>query len=247
MMTECYDNIHHKGFSTLLFLDIKKVFDSVCPKKLLKKLNFYGIRSVANTLTSSYLRNRKQFVCINNKFSTFKSIDLGVPQGSILGPLLFLVYINYLPLSLNSVPRLFADDTAICISENSSENLEILANQELKNINLFMVLNSLTLHPSKALSIAPCTHKSSPSLSLNFCNNIVNITNTAKYLNILIDDQLSFKSHIHFLEKKLSRSVGIMAKLSYHLTPSALLTLYHSLVHVHLIYALPVWATTFPT
>ena len=248
-MTECYDNIHHKRFSTLLFLDFKKAFDSVCHKKFPKKLNFYGIRGVANTLIPLYLRNRKLFVCINNEFSTFKSIDLGVPQGSILGPFLFLVYINDLPLSLNSVPILFADDTALCISENSSENLEIFTNQELKNINLWMVSNGLTLHPSKtqALSIAPIIHKSSPSLSLYLCSNIVNSTNTAKYLGILIDDQLSFKSHIHFLEKKLSRSVGIMAKLSYHLPPNALLTLYYSLVHVHLIYAPPVWATTFPT
>ena len=215
---------------------------------MLKKLNFYEIRGVANTLISLYLRNRKQFACINNEFSTFKSIELGVPQCSILEPLLFLVYISDLPLSLNSVPRLFADDTALCINENSSENLEILANQELKNINFWMVSNGLTLHPSKtqALSIAPFIHKSSPSLSLNLCNNIVNFTNTAKYLGILIDDQLSCKSHTNFLEKKLSRSVGIMAKLSCHLPPNALLTLYHSLVHVHLIYALPVWATTFP-
>ena len=106
------------------------------------------------------------------------------------------------------------------------------------------------LNPSKtqALSIAQFIHKSSPSLYLNLCNNIVNIFNTAKYLGILSDDQLSFKSHINFLEKKLSsRSVGIMAKLSYHLPFNALLTLYHSLVHTHLICALPVWATTFPT
>ena len=139
IMTQCYDNIHHKRFSTLLFLNIKKAFDSVCHKKLLTKLNFYGIRGVANTLISSYLRNRKQFVCINTEFSTFKSIELGVPQGSILGPFLFLVYINDLLLSLKSVPRLFAEDTALCINENLSKNLEILANQELKNINLCMV------------------------------------------------------------------------------------------------------------
>ena len=101
---------------------------------------------------------------------------------------------NDLPLSLNSVFRLFADNTALCINENSSKNLEILANQELKNIHLWMVSNGLTLHPSKtqALSITPFTHKSSPSLSLNLCKNIVNITNTAKYLCILMDDQLSF-------------------------------------------------------
>ena len=145
-------------------------------------------------------------------------------------------------MSLNSVSRLFADDTALCISENSSENLEIFGNQEIKNINLWMVLNGLTLRPSKtqALSIVPFIHKFCPSLSLNLCNNIANIINTAKYQSILIDDQLSFKSHINFLEKKLSRSVGITAKLSYHLPPGPLLTLYHSLAHIHLIYALPV-------
>ena len=162
--------------------------------KIAEKIKFHGIRDVANTLISSYLRNRKQFVCINNEFSTFKSIELGVPQGSILGPLLFLVYINDLLLSLNSVLKLFADDTALCINKNSSENWEILANQEQKKINLWMVLNGLTLNPSKtqALSIALFIHKSSPSLSLALCNNTVNITNTTKYLGILIDDQLSF-------------------------------------------------------
>ena len=129
--------------------------------------------------------------------------------------------------------------------------MEILANQELKNINLWMVLNGLTLHPSKTqtLSIAPITHIFSLSLTLNLCNNIVNITNTAKYLGtrILIDDQLSFKSSINFLEKKLSHSVGIMAKLNYHFPLNVLLTLCHSLVRVYLMNALPVGATTLPT
>ena len=84
-------------------------------------------------------------------------------------------------------------------------------------------------------------------MSLALCNNTTIINYTAKYLEILINNQLPFKSHINFLEKKFSRSIGIIAKLNYHLPLNALLTLYHSLVHVHLISALPVWATTFPT
>ena len=118
-------------------------------------------------------------------------------------------------MSLNSVPRLLADDTTLCVNENSFKNLEILANHKLKK-NLSRVLNGLTFYHSKpqALSNAPFTHKSSPFLSLNFRNNIVNITNTAKYLGLLIDVQLPFKSHINFCEKKLSFSVGIIAKFS---------------------------------
>ena len=160
---------------------------------------------VSNTLIFPYRRNQKQFVCINNEFSTFKSIELDVHQRSILEPLLFLVYINDLPLSLHSVPRLVANDTAFCINDNSPENLEILANQKLKNISSWVVSNGLIFHSSKiqVLNIASFTHKSSPSLSFNLCKNIINIINTVKYLSIdnPIDNQLYFTSHINFLRK----------------------------------------------
>ena len=119
ILTDCLDNIQKKNFSTLIFLDIKKAFDSVCRKKLIKKLDFYGIRGVANDLLQSYLNNRLQYVSIGNANSNLEKIEYGVPQGSIFGPLLFLIFINGLPKCLHSVPRLFADDTALLISDST--------------------------------------------------------------------------------------------------------------------------------
>ena len=99
-----------------MFLDIKKAFDSVSHKKLIKKLEQYGIRGVADDLIKSYLEKRKQFVSITNFNSSDLVIEYGVPQGSILGPLLFVIYINDLPSCLQSLPRFFADDTALLIT-----------------------------------------------------------------------------------------------------------------------------------
>ena len=105
LITTCYDNLNCKKFSALIFLDIQKAFDSVSHQKLLKKLEYYGIRGIANSLICSYLRNRKQYVSIYNKRSSEKLVEYRIPQGSILGPLLFLIYVNDLPSAMQTVPR----------------------------------------------------------------------------------------------------------------------------------------------
>ena len=112
LITSCLDNINNKKFSTMIFLNIKKAFDFVSHNKLLKKLDYYGIRGVANLL-KSYLNDRKQYVLIDNQKSSEKIIEYGIPQGSILGPLLFLIYVNDLPSCPETVRRFFADDTAL--------------------------------------------------------------------------------------------------------------------------------------
>ena len=213
LITTCYDNLNCKKFSALIFLDIQKAFDSVSHQKLLKKLEYYGIRGVANSLICSYLRNRKQYVSIYNKRSSEKLVEYGIPQGSILGPLLFLIYVNDLPSAMQTVPRFFADDTALLTTENNIDNLQHLTNSKLSRVSNWMLANNLEVNKAKtvALLVFPQTRKSTTFLTLNFDNQIVQPSESAKYLGIFVDEQLSFKPHIIFLEKKIARSVGVLA------------------------------------
>ena len=121
-------NINNHEFTGLVFLDLKKAFDSVSHSILLRKLNHYDIRRQAHNLLSSYLEDRKQYVTDNNITSTTESIEYGVPQGSTLGPLLFLIYINDIVNSTSSLPRLFADDTCLNINADSLSNLKLIIN-----------------------------------------------------------------------------------------------------------------------
>ena len=122
VITNSFENINKNLYTGLIFLDLKKVFNTVNHKILLLKLNHYRIRGQANNLLRAFLK-RKQFVSINNHESPLLSNDYGVPQGSTQGPLLFLLYINDLPSSVNCTPRLFADDTCLLFSAPNPSKL----------------------------------------------------------------------------------------------------------------------------
>ena len=117
-VSDCFDNISDKKYSCAIAVDIRKAFDSVNHAILLNKLEHYGIRGVCHKLFSSYLQNRKQYVCVNHVKSSLQKIKSGVPQASVVGPILILLYINDLPNALSSPPRLFADDAFLLYSSN---------------------------------------------------------------------------------------------------------------------------------
>ena len=151
--TACYDNLNCKKVSALIFLDIQKAFDLVSHQKLVKKLEYYGIRGVANTLICSYLRNRKPYVSIYNKGSSAKLIENGIPQGSLLGPLLFLIYAHDFPSAMQTVPRFFADDTAFLATKYNFDNLQHLTNSELSRVSNWMLANNLVVNKAKTVAL----------------------------------------------------------------------------------------------
>ena len=123
VLTSLYDNINDENYTALLLLDLKKAFDTVNHKTLLTKLEHYGIRGPTLDLFASFLTNRYQYVSLENHQSNLKKINYGVPQGSVLGPLLFNIYINDISTSVSYTPRLFADNTCLIVVDKNIYDL----------------------------------------------------------------------------------------------------------------------------
>ena len=239
-------SLDNKMYSCGVFIDLEKAFDTVNHQILLSKLNNYGIRGVANQWFSSYLSNRYQSVVLNGEISTRKPITCGVPQGSILGPLLFLIYINdmYLAVQSSTVYH-FADDTNLMCSSTSLKKLRIAVNKDLNLLYEWLCANRLSVNTGKTEFIVfrPPRHNPAVRLTLKF-NKIKLFESTKiKYLGLILDNKLNWKAHITELRKKLGRAVGMLYKIRTLCPTSVLRSLYFSLFNSHLTYGLAVWSS----
>ena len=163
-----YDAIEHNKFTALLLMDLRKAFDTVSHQILLQKLLHYGIRGPAYCLMESYLSNRQQFVSINNSASSLKSISIGVPQGSIFGPLLFLIYVNDLTNATFCQLRLFADKTCLALDNSTLNALEVNCNCELRRLRNWCTANELQINPEKSTIIIFPPKLNLPQPEVNF-------------------------------------------------------------------------------
>ena len=165
---------------------------------------------------------------------------MGVPQGLVLGPLLFLIYINDLQNSMESTPRLFADDAAILIHANSTSELEIKLNKDLARVSIWMNKNQLTLNPLKshALVISPLLNEEYITININLNACTIKNSECIKLFGILIDSKVNFRNHINVLQNKLLRAVGIMSKLRHTMPSNILKRLYFAFFYSHLLYCL---------
>ena len=146
-------NIQNKQTAALLLMDFTKAFDTVSHEILMHKLYHYGLRGSVYELNASYLSCRNQFVVVNNTQSSLKPINIGVPQGSILGPLLFLIYVNDICNATNCNSRLFADDACFILSDIFPKALELNCNAELQNLFSWCAANKLQINPNKSFAI----------------------------------------------------------------------------------------------
>ena len=241
MYDELLSNLERNKYTCSIFLDLSKAFDTVDHNILLKKLELYGFRGKIYNYLKSYLYNRQQCTKIDNKFSSFLQIKCGVPQGSVLGPLLFLLYVNDLPNASKFKSTLFADDTNLCISHVDMFQLEKDTNIELKKVDNWMICNKLSVNYMKTCFMIISRSAISYDFELEIGENKLQRVKQLKYLGVVLDDRLSWSAHVSFLSTKLSRVIGIMYKLRHYAPYDVLRTVYFSLFHSHLCYSLLNW------
>ena len=241
---EIKKNLNQKMFSCGVFVDLEKAFDTVNHKILLRKLKYYGLRNNSLSWFASYLQNRWQHVTLNGVISDPEPVICGVPQGSILGPLLFLIYINDMNQAIkNSSVYHFADDTNLLYSEKNPKILKNAVNKDLMLLYEWLCANRLSLNVGKTefMIFRPPRKKLNDRIVLTLNRTKLYESNKIKYLGILLDNKLCWKEHIIELSKKLNRSIGMLYKARHFCPTKVLRTLYFSIFYSHLQYGISVW------
>ena len=212
--------------------DLSKAFDTVSHDILRTKLAAYGFKGAAFRMLSTYLQNRKQFVVVNSSKSNTRSIDSGVPQGSILGPILFNIYVNELPSQLNCHTTLYADDTTLLFIEEDHLKLENEVNKTMKICEDWFTKNTLYLNKNKTQQIAFSMDRWKPA------------GEPVKLLGVYLDPRLNYKTHVEHLCSKLSKATYAIKRIYKTAGSEAAATAYFALHHSLLSYAIEVWGHT---
>ena len=244
IVSKISDAYEKKKSSYCIFLDFAKAFDTVNHDILLEKMKYYGFRNLEHSWLKSYLTNRTQFTQIDDVMSEARLIKHGVPQGSVLGPLLFLIYINDISESSNILQFiLFADDTTVYFSDVYNENTEELLVTELKKVSKWLSANKLSLNVDKSNFLHFHYGKRiKPNMKISINDIEVKEKCSVKYLGTMIDNKLSWKTHIEYIRTKLSKSIGVISKVKYFVTEKVLINLYHAFVQSHVSYNLINWS-----
>ena len=241
-----------KNITTAVFLDLSKAFDTLSHDKLLKKLHHCGIRGLSNDWFRNYLQNRKQYVSLEGTNSNLSAIQLGVPQGSILGPILFLIYINDIQHATTLNLLSYADDTTVYTSGATLRSIIPKLNEELGNLNQWFMANKLSLNINKTnyMIFTPghLQHDGNTQIMINGHELTQAGKNrqltSVKFLGLYIDENLTWRHHIDKIQTKLNSSIYAINSMKNFLPHYALRTLYQTLVESHLTYGIQLWGNS---
>jgi len=234
-------NLDKKLITCFLFLDLSKTFDCCDYEILLDKLYHYGIRGVSHKLFSNYLHNRMQCTKIRAFKSSYKRISCGVHRGSVILPLLFLIYINNITKASSFHTTLFADEINLHTSNSCFNLLQTTVNLELCKINNWLRANKLSLNYNKTNFMLLTSRKHNPaSFKVIINNHNISPEDNLKYLGVLLDNKLSWK-HLQKVKTQLSRACGVLSKLKHYTTLLVLKVVRNSLIHPYLNYSILNW------
>lgn len=224
-----------------IFCDISKAFDRVWHRGLLLKLENYGVNGHMLHWFEDYLNNRRQKVLVNEICSPEKTLSAGVPQGSVLGPLLFLIYINDISDDLTGLARLFADDTSLSYSSTNLQHIEIVLNEDLRKLSEWAKKWQILFNPLKTevLLISNIFHDDNFELSMD--GTILKIVETHKHLGVNLSSTNKWSKHIDIIIESASKQVSFLRKIKYRFSKDTLNTLYCSYIRPLLEYASEVW------
>ena len=221
-----------------VFLDLSKAFDKVWHDGIIFKLKAYGVEGKLLSLLKNYLENQEQRVVLNGQTSEWRKIMSGIPQGSVLGPLLFLIYINDLPDGINSLRKIFADDTSLFSTVSDMHKSASNLNDDLEKISYWAYQWKMQFNPEpnkQANEVTFSRKTNSNNLShppIKFNNNNISKCPHQK----ILDSKLNFNAHVDQKIKKCNRMIGLIRRLSINLPRNVLLAIYKSFVRPHLDY-----------
>ena len=247
-----YNEIEKSNKVLSIFVDFSKAFDTVPHELLIQKLEFYGIRGILNEWFKDYLSNRSQQTYIDGILSNTNSIPFGVPQGSVLGPILFLIFINDLPhISELFYSILFADDATLSLVGRDTASLLALANSEMHKFYYWCLANRMSINVIKTYYMIFGTQPNDHSIPLliksgyNF--ETIKRIHEIKFLGIHYDQKLDFKTHINYLTQRLSRICALIYRVKELMPTFVLRNMYHAHVSSLINYCNIVWANIYPT
>ena len=239
-----YENLDRSMPIIVTFLDLAKAFDTVNHDILLEKLWTYGIRGKPHQLLKDYLNKRKLKVRIGNVTSDYEEINIGVPQGTILGPLLFILYVNDL---LDSMPEnsilSYADDTAIISTNKTWKQTEMRMNKLLESAADWLALNKLTLNITKTVYITFGNYTDSVpnKLDIKIDKETIRRVENCKYLGVIFDQNLKWNEHINYIIKKTRYLIYIFYKISKYMHRETLKIIYYAFFHSIITYGIIGW------